>query len=134
MFRNTTLKIEDNKMNVYHIDEVIFLPNHKYSFIYNDKYHIGFFKNIVKKEDSNIYEFYNFSIDININKSKYIFNLQHYKLSPNIETLLMCDKFSDSDSDGFESDISPNYKKILKEQIKDEFDDYVKVELCDIVE
>jgi hypothetical protein len=38
------------------------------------------------------------------------------------------ERFSDSDTDGFESDISPNYKMIMNNQIKDDMDDYVKVE------
>jgi hypothetical protein len=121
-------------LNKYHIDEVTFMPNHKYSFLYNDKYYIGFFKRITEKDDKQIYIFHNFSIESNINELSYIFDCKHYKLSPNIARLLEHNNFSDSDSDGFESDISPNYKTILKEQIKDDFDDYVKVNICDFGE
>lgn len=134
MLKNKLLNINSNIFNSYHIDEVTFLPNHKYSFVYNDKYHIGFFKRISEKEDKQMYIFHNFSIESNINKPCYIFDFQHYKLSPNISKLLEQDIFSDSDSDGFESDISPNYKKILEQQNKDEFDDYIKIDLCDIGE
>ena len=53
-------------LNKYHIDEVTFMPNHKYSFLYNDKYYIGFFKRITEKDDKQIYIFHNFSIESNI--------------------------------------------------------------------
>ena len=134
MSKNTLLNIDSNIFNSYIIDEVTFLPNNKYSFVYNDKYHIGFFKRILEKGDKQMYIFHNFSIESNINKPSYIFDFQHYKLSPNISRLLEQDIFSDSDSDGFESDISPNYKKIMEHQKKDEFDDYIKIDLCDIGE
>lgn len=134
MSKNTLLNIDSNIFNSYIIDEITFLPNNKYSFVYNDKYHIGFFKRILEKEDKQMYIFHNFSIESNINKPSYIFDFHHYKLSPNISRLLEQDIFSDSDSDGFESDISPNYKKIMEHQKKDEFDDYIKIDLCDIGE
>ena len=133
MFKNPSLKI-NNVLNKYHIDEVTFLPNHKYSFVCNDFYYIGFFKNISEKYDKKLYVFNNFSIESNINEPCYIFDFQYHKLSPNIANLLQHHYFSDSESDGFESDISPNYNKILQEQIKDDYDDYVKVDFCDIEE
>jgi hypothetical protein len=114
------------------MDDVTFLPNHKYSFVYNYKYYIGFFKKVLEKHDKQMYIFNNFSIESNLNEPSYIFDFQHYKLSPNIAKLLSHNTFSDSDSDGFESDISPNYKNILEGQIRDDFDDYIKIDLCDI--
>ena len=135
MLKKSLLKLNINSvLNKYIIDEETFLPNHKYSFIYNDRYYIGFFKKILEKDDKQIYVFSNFSIELNINEPSYIFDFQHYKLSPNISRLLEQDIFSDSDSDGFESDISPNYKNILEGQIRDDFDDYIKIDLCDIGE
>lgn len=133
MFKNSSLKI-NNIVNKYQIEEVTFLPNHKYSFEYNNKYYIGFFKKISEKGDKQMYIFHNFSIESNINEPSYIFDFHHHKLSPNISRLLELDTFSDSDSDGFNSDISPNYKKIMEYQNKDEFDDYVKVDIRDIGE
>jgi len=128
MLKKHFLKINsnNNRINICHIDEVTFLPNHKYSFVYNDMYYIGFFKKILEKEDKQIYVFNNFLIDTNKNKPSYIFDLYHYKLSPNIARLLKQDTFSDIDIDidGFESDLSSNYKKILEEQNKDDFDDF----------
>jgi len=135
MFKKSLLKLNINSvLNKYLIDEVTFLPNHKYSFIYNDRYYIGFLKRILEKDDKQIYVFSNFSIELNINESSYILDFNHHKLSPNIANLLEHNTFSDSDSDGFESDISPNYKNILNEQIRDDFDDYIKIDLCDIGE
>jgi len=91
-------------------------------------------KKILEKDDKQIYVFSNFSIELNINETSYMFDFHHHKLSPNIAKLLEHNTFSDSDSDGFESDISPNYKNILNEQIRDDFDDYIKIDLCDIGE
>jgi hypothetical protein len=135
MLKKSLLKLNiDSVLNKYLIDEVTFLPNHKYSFIYNDRYYIGFFKRILEKDDKQIYVFSNFSIELNINETSYMFDFHHHKLSPNIAKLLDHNTFSDSDSDGFESDISPNYKNILEGQIRDDFDDYIKIDLCDIGE
>jgi hypothetical protein len=128
MFKNSSLKI-NSVLNKYHMDEITFLPNNKYSFVYNDKYYIGFFKRISEKHDKQMYVFSNFSIE-----SSYIFDFHHHKLSPNITKLLQHNTFSDSDSDGFENDISPHYKNILEGQIRDDFDDYIKIDLCDIGE
>ena len=133
MLKNSTLKI-NSVLNKYYMDEITFLPNHKYSFVYNNKYYIGFFKKISEKDDKQMYIFHNFSIESNISEPSYIFDFHHYKLSPNIARLLEHNTFSDSDSDGFESDISPNYKNILEEQMRDDFDDYIKIDLCDIGE
>lgn len=133
MFKKSSIKI-NSELNKYHMDEITFLPNHKYSFVYNGNYYIGFFKQISEEDDKQMYVFNNFSIESNINEPIYIFDFHHHKLSPNISRLLEQDTFSDSDSDGFESDISPNYKKIMEHQNKDEFDDYVKVDICDFVE
>lgn len=133
MLKNSSLKI-DSIINKHNIDEVTFLPNHKYSFVYNGIYYVGFFKKQLEKDNKHLYVFSNFSIEIILNDTSYIYDLQHHKLSPNIARLLQQNIFSDSDSDGFESDISPNYKNILKGQNKDEFDDYIKVDICDIGE
>ena len=111
------------------IEEITFLPRHKYSFTYNDKHYIGFFKKCLEREDMILYIFNNFTIESNINEQCYIFDFQYHKLSPSISRLLeQHERFSDSDTDGFESDISPNYKMIMNNQIKDDMDDYVKVE------
>jgi len=135
MLKETLFKLNINSvLNKYLIDEVTFLPYHKYSFIYNDRYYIGFFKRILEKDDKQIYVFSNFSIELNINEPNYIFDFHYHKLSPSIAKILEHNTFSDSDSDGFESDISPHYKDILKEQIKDDFNDYIKIDLCDIGE
>ena len=133
MLKNSPLKI-DSIINKHSIDEVTFLPNHKYSFVYNGIYYIGFFKKQLEKDNKQMYMFSNFSIETIINEPINIYDLQHHKLSPNIARLLQQDTFSDSDSDGFESDISPNYKKILERSIKDDFDDYVKVDIYDFGE
>lgn len=113
MLKNSPLKI-DSIINKHNIDAVTFLPNHKYSFVYNGIYYIGFFKKQLEKDNKQMYMFSNFSIETIINEPIHIYDLQHHKLSPNIARLLQQDTFSDSDSDGFESDISPNYKKILE--------------------
>lgn len=133
MFKNSSLKI-NSVLNKYHMDEITFLPNHKYSFVYNDKYYIGFFKRISEKHDKQMYVFSNFSIESNVNEPSYIFDFHHHKLSPNITKLLQHNTFSDSDSDVFENYISPHYKNILEGQKRDDFDDYIKIDLCDIGE
>lgn len=123
-----TLQLLNTKsiINKYNIDEITFLPRHKYSFTYNDKHYIGFFKKYLKKENKILYIFNNFVIESNINEQCYIFDFQYHKLSPSISRLLeQNERFSDSDSDSFESDISPNYKMIMKKQIKDDMDDYI---------
>lgn len=112
--------------NKYIIDEITFLPRHKYSFIYNDKHYIGFFKKYFEKDDKIVYIFNNFTIESNTNELSYIFDFQYHKLSPTISRLLeQEERFSDSDSDEIKNEFSPNYKKNLKNQIRDEMDDYV---------
>ena len=133
MLKNSSLKI-DSIINKHNIDEVTFLPNHKYSFVYNGIYYVGFFKKQLEKDNKQMYMFSNFSIEKILNDTSYIYDLQHHKLSPNIARLLQQDRFSDSDSDGFESDFSPIYKKLLERQFNDDFDDYVKVDIYDFRE
>lgn len=94
--------IIDYIINKHNIDEVLFLPNHKYSFVYNDNYYIGFYKKTIKKNNKHLYVFSNFFIEFFLNDISYIYDLQHYKMSPNIARLLQQNTFSDSD--GFESE------------------------------
>ena len=118
MFKNSSIKI-NSITNKYHMDDVTFLPNHKYSFVYNYKYYIGFFKKVLEKHDKQMYIFNNFSIESNLNEPSYIFDFQHYKLSPNIARLLEHkNTFSDSDSD---SDSDGIYNHCLHNGIFDDF-------------
>lgn len=133
MLKNISLKI-NSLFNVYRIDKAPFIPNHKYSFIYNNNYYIGFFIKVLEKGDKQIYLFNNFSIETNMNEPSFIFDFQHHILSPNVARLLQQETFSynDNASDRFEKSVmSSNYKKILEKQNKDNYDDYMNVDIND---
>jgi len=123
------LHFDYNNLMKININEITFLPRHKYSFKYNGHNYIGFFRKTIEENDKRIHIFNNFSIEFNINEPRYIFHLKHYKLSPTVARLLEQDRFSDSDSDGFDSDISPNYINVTQNEIKDEIDGYVNIQI-----
>ena len=96
------LNIKDNEI------ELVLVPRHKYSFIYKNEYYIGFYRRCRKENDKKILVFNIFSIEIkNEVESSYIYDLHHHKMSPTISKLLEQNRFSDSESDGFDP---PNYK------------------------
>jgi len=120
-----------NTVNIKDTDiETVLVPRHKYSFTYKNEYYIGFYRRCSKENDKKILVFNNFSIEIKKEvESCYIYDLVHHKMSPSISKLLEQNRFSDSESDGFDS---PNYKIIMEQQNKDEFDDYVTIGLGDV--
>ena len=114
------------QLNQMNIDEVLFLPNHKYSFIFNDISYVGYFKKREIESHFITYVFTNFTIKMLSDRPQYLFDFQYHHLSPlDFYRLSEESKFSDSDTDGLFCD-SPDSTG------KDEFDDYVSIELEDV--
>jgi hypothetical protein len=100
--------------NKYNIDDITFIPTHKYSFVYNNNKYIGCFKNCCEKNKKIYYVFNSFEIEISTNEPTYIYNFIGFTKTYGVNI------FSDSESNG----------SISSQDL--EFDDYITINLSDV--
>jgi hypothetical protein len=98
--------------NKYNIEDITFIPTHKYSFVYNNQSYIGYFKYCEEKHNI-FYVFNSFEIEISRNGPIYIYNFKSFIKTDGLKM------FSDSESDG----------SISSQDLDLEFNDYEIINL-----